>query len=138
MIPNAAALEKYPLPATQTWVAVARVLSSGIATLPMSARWAILIGGLVGILIPVLEKSFPRARRWMPSAIGLGLGWIVFFSNALAFTIGALIAWVWALFKPANQERYNIPIASGLVAGESLIKALLAMLATGIGLLSAK
>src|SRR5436190_16192037 len=46
MIPNAAALEKYPLPATQTWVAVARVLSSGIATLPLSARWAILIGGL--------------------------------------------------------------------------------------------
>jgi uncharacterized oligopeptide transporter (OPT) family protein len=74
----------------------------------------------------------------MPSAMGLGLGWIVFFSNAIAFTIGALIAWLWAQWKPANQERYNIPIASGLVAGESLIKALLAMLATGIGLLSAK
>jgi putative OPT family oligopeptide transporter len=138
MIPNAAALEKYPLPATQTWVAVARVLSAGIDSLPMSARWAILIGALVGILIPVLEKTFPRARQWMPSAMGLGLGWIVFFSNALAFTIGAFIAWVWAKWKPANQERYNIPIASGLVAGESLIKALLAMLATGIGLLSAK
>jgi putative OPT family oligopeptide transporter len=138
MIPNAAALEKYPLPATQTWVAVARVLSSGIQSLPMSARWAILIGALVGILLPVLEKTFPRARRWMPSAMGLGLGWIVYFSNALAFTIGAFIAWAWAQWRPANQERYNIPIASGLVAGESLIKALLAMLATGIGLLSAK
>ena len=138
MIPNAAALEKYPLPATQTWVAVARVLSNGLESLPMTARWAILIGGLVGVLIPVLEKSFPRARQWMPSAMGLGLGWIVFFSNALAFSIGAFISWAWAKMKPANQERYNIPIASGLVAGESLIKALLAMLATGIGLLHSK
>lgn len=138
MIPNDTALEKYPLPATQTWVAVARVLSNGIESLPMSARWAILIGGLVGILLPVLEKSFPKARRWLPSAMGLGLGWIVFFSNALAFTIGASIAWGWAQWKPANQERYNIPIASGLVAGESLIKALLAMLATAIGLMAAK
>jgi putative OPT family oligopeptide transporter len=138
MIPNTEALEKYPLPATQTWVAVARVLSNGIGSLPMSARWAILMGGLVGILLPVLEKSFPKARRWLPSAMGLGLGWIVFFSNALAFTIGALIAWSWAQFKPANQERYNIPIASGLVAGESLIKALLAMLATALGLLATK
>ena len=87
---------------------------------------------------PVLEKSFPRARRWLPSAMGLGLGWVVYFSNALAFTIGALIAWGWAQARPANQERYNIPIASGLVAGESLVKALLAMLATAIGLMAAK
>jgi putative OPT family oligopeptide transporter len=136
LIPNDAALEKYPLPATQTWVAVARVLSNGIESLPLSARWAILGGALIGILIPVLETSFPKARKWIPSAMGLGLGWIVYFSNALAFVIGATIAFAWAQYKPANQERYNIPIASGLVAGESLTKALLAMLATAIGLLA--
>jgi putative OPT family oligopeptide transporter len=138
LIPDTAALEKYPLPATQTWVAVAQVLSAGIGSLPLSARWAILIGALVGILIPVIDTRFPRARRWTPSAMGLGLGWVVFFSNALAFTIGAFIAWVWSRIHPRNQERYNIPIASGLVAGESLTKALLAMLATAVGLLAAK
>ena len=69
-------------------------------------------------LLPVLEKSFPRSKRFLPSAMGLGLGWIVFFSNALAFTIGAFIAWGWAQWKPANQERYNIPIASGRRADE--------------------
>ena len=138
MIPNAEALEKYPLPATQTWVAVARVLANGIESLPMSARYAILIGALLGILLPVLEKTFPKSKKFLPSTMGLGLGWIVFFSNALAFTIGASIAWGWAKWKPENQERYNIPIASGLVAGESLIKALLAMLATALGLLAAK
>ena len=136
MIPDAAALEKYPLPATQTWVAVARVLSAGIDSLPMTARIAILVGALIGVAIPLLEKMFPEARPYLPSATGLGLGWLVFFSNALSFAIGALIAWAWRIVHKSSQESFNVPIASGLIAGESLIKALLAMLATAIGLAS--
>ncbi len=126
MIPNDAALEKFPLPATNTWVAVARVLSNGLESLPMSARYIILIGALIGVALPVLEKQFPKARPYMPSAMGIGLGWVVFFSNALAFTVGATFSWVWSRFNAKNQDLYNVPIASGLVAGESLIKALLA------------
>jgi OPT family oligopeptide transporter len=136
MIPNIKALDTYPLPATQTWVAVAKVLSQGVKTLPHSAVLSIIWGAVLGCMLPVLERTFPKARHWLPSAMGLGLGWVVFFNNALAFTIGALIAWGWKLIAPKNQERYNIPIASGLVAGESLMKAILAMLATIIGLLS--
>ena len=41
-------------------------------------------------------------------------------------------------FLVNQMQRYNIPIASGMVAGESLTKALLAMLATAIGLMAAK
>jgi len=137
MIPDQAALEKYPLPATQTWVAVARVLSGGLESLPMSAKIAILIGALVGVLIPVLEKLFPRARPWLPSAMGLGLGWVVFFSNALAFTIGAVIVAIWRRIAAKNEETFSVPIASGLIAGESLMKAILAMLVTAMGLLAA-
>jgi uncharacterized oligopeptide transporter (OPT) family protein len=134
MIPNAAALEKYPLPATQTWVAVARVLSAGVESLPMSARIAILVGALIGIALPLLEHLWPKARPWLPSAMGIGLGWVVFFSNALSFAIGALIAWLWGRIHASSQDSFNVPIASGLIAGESLLKALLAMLATFIGL----
>jgi uncharacterized oligopeptide transporter (OPT) family protein len=134
MIPDQAALEKYPLPATQTWVAVARVLSGGLESLPMSARVAIVVGALVGVLIPVLEKLLPRARAWLPSAMGLGLGWVVFFSNALAFAIGAVIVTLWRQVSPRSEETYSVPIASGLIAGESLMKAILAMLVTAIGL----
>lgn len=134
MIPNEAALQKFPLPATNMWVAVAQLLSKGVESLPHSAVVAVVIGGLVGCILPVLETLFPKARPWLPSAMGLGLGWVVFFSNALAFTIGAIISWVWALINEKNQDMYNVPIASGLVAGESLMKALLAMLATALGL----
>ena len=134
MIPNVDALQKFPLPATNMWVAVARVLSNGLESLPMSARWIILIGALIGVLLPVLEKMFPKAKPYLPSPMGVGLGWVVFFSNALAFSIGATIAWSWSKIDAKKQDLFNVPIASGLVAGESLIKALLAILATAIGL----
>ena len=134
MIPTAATLEKFPMPATQTWVAVARVLSAGVESLPMTARIAILIGALIGIALPISEKLFPKARPWLPSAMGLGLGWVVFFSNALSFTIGALIAWLWRIVHRRSQEAFYLPVASGLIAGESMLKAILAMLATLIGL----
>jgi uncharacterized oligopeptide transporter (OPT) family protein len=134
MIPNVAALEKYPLPATQVWVAVARVLSAGIDNLPMSARVAIVGGALLGTGITVLERLFPKARPWLPSPIGLGLGWVVFFSNALSFAIGAVLARLWQYLHRASHEALLLPIAAGLIAGESLLKAIFAMLGTAIGL----
>jgi putative OPT family oligopeptide transporter len=136
MIPDAATLEKYPLPATNVWVAVARVLSAGVDSLPQTARIAILLGALIGVALPVIERVAPKARPWLPSAMGLGLGWVVFFSNALSFAIGAALVWVWSLAHRRSQETYSVPIASGLIAGESLLKAILAMLATAIGLVS--
>ncbi|MGA2551535.1 MAG: OPT family oligopeptide transporter [Burkholderiaceae bacterium] len=136
MIPNVAALEKYPLPATQIWVAVAKVLSSGVDSLPMSARIAILGGALIGIVIPLAEKAFPKARPYLPSAMGVGLGWVVFFSNALSFTLGAILVWTWDRINVASREKFNYPIASGLIAGESILKAVIAMTATILGLAS--
>ncbi|MFN9211209.1 MAG: OPT family oligopeptide transporter [Betaproteobacteria bacterium] len=135
MVPTIEALEKYPLPATQTWVAVARVLTGGLDSLPLTAKIAVLIGAALGVLLPIVEKLRPRWRPFLPSAMGLGLGWIVFFSNALAFSIGAIIVWIWNKAAPKNEETYSVPIASGLIAGESLMKAILAMAATAIGLL---
>jgi putative OPT family oligopeptide transporter len=135
MIPNVAALEKYPLPATQVWVAVARVLSAGVDSLPISARIAILGGALVGAGVTVLERLFPRARPWLPSPIGLGLGWIVFFSNALSFAIGALLARLWQYLSRSTHDALRMPVAAGLIAGESLLKAIFAMLGTAIGLI---
>ncbi len=131
MIPNVEELEKYPLPATRTWEAVAKVLSQGIESLPVSARWAALIGAIIGILLPIIQKNVPaHLRKFVPSAMGLGLGGVVFFSNAFSFTIGAIIAWVWSKLSKRTEDAYNVPIASGLIAGESLLKALLAMTAT--------
>ena len=67
--------------------------------------------------------------------MGLGLAWVMPFTNAQSFAIGAILVWVWTKWNAKNAESYNVPLASGLIAGESLIKAVIAMAATALGLL---
>jgi uncharacterized oligopeptide transporter (OPT) family protein len=49
------------------------------------------------------------------------------YANAFSFFVGAIIALVWSKINKKTAELYVIPIASGAVAGESLICALLAI-----------
>ncbi len=137
MIPNKAALEKYALPATQQWAAVAKVLTEGLHKLPDSAKVALLIGALVGIAIPLVERLTPRnLRGYLPSAMGLGLSWVIPFGNAFGFLLGAVIVWLWEKLSSKSADKYSVAIASGIIAGESLMKAILAMTATALGLLA--
>lgn len=136
MVPSREVLEKLPAPATQTWAKVAQVLTKGLDSLPQSAKIAILVGAAFGIILPIIERLLPaKARQYMPSASGLGLAFMLPFYNSLAFTIGAVIAWVWSKLHKRTGDLYCVPLASGLVAGESLIAALLAITATILGLL---
>jgi uncharacterized oligopeptide transporter (OPT) family protein len=130
MIPTREVLEtKFPAPATQTWAKVAQVLTKGVSSLPVSAQYAILIGAGIGILLPMIERfAIPaKHRKFMPSATGLGLAFMLPFANS--FTIGAILAWAWGLFNKRQRDEYNVPLASGLIA------AAIAMLATAAGLL---
>lgn len=134
MVPNKEVLEKFNPPATNMWKAVAELLSGkGLAMLPESAKWAIVIGALLGIVIPLIEKMVPKARAYFPSTMGLGLSWVMPFANCQAFAIGAVLAWIWSRLHNKTAEPYTVPVASGLIAGESLVKALIAMAATAIG-----
>ena len=135
LVPNYAALDKYPVPAAQIWVAVARALTGGLSSLPPSVLYAILIGAGIGLVLSLLDKVLPKARAWLPSAAALGMGWVVPFSVSLSFAIGAAILTIWRRTLPRSEGTYSIPVASGMIAGESIIKALLAMLATAIGLM---
>ncbi|MFA6045069.1 MAG: OPT family oligopeptide transporter [Phycisphaerales bacterium] len=137
MVPNKAALDKFAAPSTRTWEAVARVLTKGIDQLPDSAKVAILIGAIVGIAIPLIERVLPsKYRQYLPSAMGLGLSWVIPFSNAIGFAIGAVLGKLWEVVHRKSSDDYAISLSSGLIAGESLIKAIIAMAATAIGLLS--
>jgi putative OPT family oligopeptide transporter len=136
MVPTKEALERFNPPATNMWYAVAKLLSGGgFAQLAPSARWAILIGGLVGVALPLIDRLWPKLRPWMPSCMGLGLAWVMPFTNAQSFAIGAVLVWAWTKWNAKSAENYNVPLASGLIAGESLIKAVIAMAATALGLL---
>lgn len=135
MVPNKAKLDAFAAPATRQWEAVARILVKGVSELPQSAIVAILLGALVGVALPIVDKFSPkRLRPYLPSAMGLGLSWVIPFSSAMGFFTGACVLMAWERLNRKNSDGFAIPLASGLIAGESLIKALIAMAATALGL----
>jgi len=82
----------------------------------------------VGIGLTVAEKAFPRARRFIPSPIGLGMAFTFQGWSAISFFLGALAAWALGRRDPRRAALYVIPVASGLIAGESLTGVLVAVL----------
>jgi OPT family oligopeptide transporter len=138
MVPTQEKLEKFNLISARMWKAVADLLTQGVHMLPKTAIVAIVIGSLLGILFPLIEKLWPKTRNWLPSAMGLGLAMVIPFNNALAFAIGAVITWLWTRSHAKSADTYNVPIASGLVAGESLVAAIIAILCTLAGFFALK
>lgn len=134
LVPSVEALEKYPAPPARMWKAVAEFLNDPLISLPTTVYWAMSIGALIGIAIPVCEKLFPKYRAYMPSAMGMGIVLTLpaAFNNAASFAIGAIAVWAWNKFHPKSEENYSVALASGLVGGESIACALAAMAATAI------
>ena len=75
MVPNKQALEAFNPPATYMWKAVADLLTQGIHMLPVTAIWAIVIGALVGVALPVAGQALPESAAL--SAFGHGPGPVV-------------------------------------------------------------
>jgi uncharacterized oligopeptide transporter (OPT) family protein len=139
MVPTKEKLEAFNPPATNMWRAVAELLAGGgFDQLPPSAKMAIVVGALVGVCLPLLGKLLPKAAPYLPSAMGLGLSWVMVYSNCQAFAIGAVIVWIWTKLHARTADGYSVALASGFIAGESLIKALIAMAATAVGLWAAR
>jgi len=110
----------FPAPAAQQWKAVAEVFKVGIGNLHPMARQAIAIGLVVGIVLVLLEKALPKYKKYLPSATGFGLGFILPFYSPFAMFLGAVIALIVEKQKGKAAELI-VPVASGLIAGESII-----------------
>jgi uncharacterized oligopeptide transporter (OPT) family protein len=111
-----------PAPSAKVWAGVAELLAKGIGALPDGALEAIAVGGLLGILLTLLEEFGPRAwRPWLPSTTGLGIAGVIPAFNSFAMFAGALAAWAFARARPKLAETYTVPVSSGLIAGESLM-----------------
>jgi uncharacterized oligopeptide transporter (OPT) family protein len=111
----------FAAPAARQWEAVARVLALGLDHLHPMARGGIFVGGALGILLATLETAMPRTRHLLPSATGLGLGLMLPFYQSLAMAIGAVASAVFRRVRPEKAQAFTLPIASGLVVGESLL-----------------
>ncbi len=135
LVPDATALTGRPgmpppfaAPAAQQYRAVAELFRVGIGNLHPMAREGIAIGLLAGTVLAIVEWLFPKARRWLPSATGIGLGLLLPFSTALSFGLGAGLAWAFERLDKSKAARFVIPISSGVIAGESIVGVLVAAL----------
>jgi len=124
LVPNASALgtDQWPAPAAQVWAGVARLLAAGLESLHPTARIALVIGGVVGIVLVLLPRYLPKkARVWVPSPLGLGLAFTFHFWYAMSMFIGGVAQYVVSRRNPKAESTFTVPMASGLIAGESLM-----------------
>jgi len=131
LVPNPQAIggDKFPAPAAQIWKAVAEILAKGFHALPQYAGWAMLVGALLGVGLTLLEKTAPpRARRWVPSPVGFGMAFTFQGYTAMAFFLGGLLAWIFEKRSPKAADVFTIPVASGFIAGETLMGVLVTFL----------
>src|SRR6185436_11495822 len=95
LVPDASVFpEKFPAPSAMAWGAVAQMLAKGVANLHETARWAIVIGGALGVILVLLERRFPGKKHFIPSPLAFGLAWTFPAYNAISMALGALVAWV--------------------------------------------
>jgi uncharacterized oligopeptide transporter (OPT) family protein len=114
--------ESLPAPSAKVWAGVAELLAGGIEALPKGALSAIVVGAAIGIVLTLLEELGPKPwRPWLPSTTGLGIAGVIPAFNSFAMFAGALVAWLFARFRPKAAETYTVPVSSGLIAGESLM-----------------
>ncbi|MGC8887528.1 MAG: OPT family oligopeptide transporter [Verrucomicrobiia bacterium] len=118
--------EQYPMPAATIWKAVAEVLTQGISKLPVSAQWAVLIGGLLGIMLEAIRVR-TKGRFWL-SGVGIGLATVIPFNTCLAMFLGSLFFWLaakrWENTKSWKEQVFvqNMePICAGIIAGGALM-----------------
>ena len=126
--PEVVGSDKFPAPSAQVWKGVAEVLANGVESLHPWARRGIGVGVAIGIALPLLELAFPKHKKYVPSAMGVGLALVIPCWNSISMFLGAVIAYVYERINKENAEIYTIPIASGIIAGESLLGVIVALL----------
>jgi len=122
----------FPAPSAQAWKAVAEVFKTGIENMHPIHQQMIVAGLITGVVIVVLELLLPKARTWLPSATGIGLGFILPFQYPLSMLAGALLAEVTRRMKPEWEKAYMVPVASGIIAGVSIMGVIAAVLNTTV------
>lgn len=120
-----AMFERFPLPAASVWKAVAELLTQGISKLPVSARWAALLGAIIGIVLELLRIA-TKGRFWL-SGVGLGLATVIPFNTCLTMFLGSVFFWYLGRSRSGHGPGLKTilaenvePICGGIIAGGAL------------------
>jgi OPT family oligopeptide transporter len=120
---------EFPAPSVQVWAGVSKLLVEGVSALHPAARTAAGLGFLLGIALVLAERwAPPKLRPFVPSPSGLGIAMVLPGYNSIAMFFGGLVAEILKRKRPALAERGVVPVASGFIAGESLMGVFIAVL----------
>jgi uncharacterized oligopeptide transporter (OPT) family protein len=109
----------HPAPVAKMWAKSAQVFEGGMSALPPGALTWLLVGAAIGVVYTLLEY-IPRLQRWMPEAIGIGLGLVLAPSLGVSFFLGGFLMWIvlgrWLRWSDATLTT----IAVGSIVAEGL------------------
>lgn len=127
--PTVLGTEAWPAPSCLVWAGVSKAFADGVGALDASARVGIGVGLVFGIILAIVEKVAPKKfLPYIPSPSGIGIAMVIPGSNAISMFVGSAIAEWMRRKQPENAEKMVVPVASGLIAGESLMGIVVALL----------
>jgi uncharacterized oligopeptide transporter (OPT) family protein len=119
-----------PAPGAISWKAMADAVQLGTTAMPDGAGWATVVAFAVGVALTLLGNT--RAARFLPSAVPLGMAFLLPASLGGAIFIGSMAFAILRALRPQWSEQHVPSLAAGAIAGESLTGIVIAALvATG-------
>lgn len=119
--------EKLPAPAAFAWKAMAELLTKGFDSLPTHSEKAVIIAAICGVILSLLKMN-DKIKPYIPSALAMGISFIIPAYYSIAMFIGCLLFMLWGKISPENSKTLGFSVASGLVAGEGLMGIVTALL----------
>jgi OPT family oligopeptide transporter len=126
--------EKLPMPSVTIWKAVAEVLTKGLSALHPSAQTAAGVGAVLGLILEWINVK--SKGRFPISAVGLGLAFVLKFTDSIAMSTGALLVWYFSRRYREGTKKHKIfvenseTLCAGVIAGGSIIGIILIILET--------
>jgi OPT family oligopeptide transporter len=108
-----------PVPSAHQFRAVAELATQGLSGLPPYAAWAAAIGFAVGAALTLASRG--KLERFIPSAVAVGLGFILPAFYAVTIATGALLAALVRRVRPQDLGQHLPALGAGTIAGESLM-----------------
>jgi uncharacterized oligopeptide transporter (OPT) family protein len=125
--------EALPLPGAAVWKGVSEVMTKGLSNLHITAQIAALIGAVLGVVIEIVNKK--SHGKFPLSGVGLGLGFVLRFTDAWSMALGTFLFWVARKnFKNKESLGYRSfvenqeTLAAGVIAGGSIIGIILILI----------
>jgi uncharacterized oligopeptide transporter (OPT) family protein len=103
-----------PMPGVMSWKATADAVAAGTGAMPAGAPVAALVAAIAGGALAIAARS-ARARRYLPSPVAIGIGFILPASLTAALVLGAIVV------SGIRRSAAGLApaIASGLIVGEA-------------------